>query len=91
MSKPLSQYEKRKAKALAPNTPEVAPVDATVPVMTHTGYDVFLGPDNRTYQAITFSYNPTDGSVIVTDMKPVSRQVGLIFQNQKRALETLIK
>ncbi len=95
----ISQFEKRKkkeAEAAAANEPKPADIPLIITPnqvaveFTHIGYDIYLGPDNRTYYAIGFKYNPATGLVAVESIVPTTRQLGLIHANQKIALKTLI-
>lgn len=64
--------------------------DVAGEVLTNTGYDIFLDPaDNRTYQIVTIKYDPVSKHALVTEVKPISRNIGLSHDYQKRALEAL--
>jgi hypothetical protein len=89
-----SQFAKRKIKEKEMQEEEIVAVESlpeVAPTLTHVGYDIFLGPDNRSYQVVTFSYNPETQQVMIENIKPISRQVALTYENQKRALTTLMK
>lgn len=96
-----SQYEKRKAKVkpaevavaapeiIAAETIELQEGDEAHEVLTHFAYDIFLGEDNRTYMIATIRYCPLTKQAVVIEVKPISRNIGLSHDHQKRALSTL--
>ena len=74
---------------------EVAPISSenssTNDELTHTGYDITLSPNGRTFEAIIFKYNPSTRQVRIEEILPIQRQVALMYDNQKHALKTLLK
>lgn len=58
-------------------------------VFTHEGFDIFL--EGRYFKAVTFKYNPESRVVEIIDIAPIERAVGLSYENQKRALRTLLR
>ncbi len=76
----------------AVETPIEVPVVATQATKyTHEGFDIFLSADGRKYHVVTFQYNPETLEVSVKRVDPIQRQVGLSYENQKRALRTLLR
>jgi hypothetical protein len=92
-----SQFAKRKAKEKAPEIkveqPQLVesvnaePGDVPEGVLTHTAYDVF--EDGTKHMIVTLKYNPDTGDASVVEIKEISRHIGLVHENQKRALATL--
>lgn len=69
-----------------PTMPEVANTG-----YTQTSYDIFIGPDGRNHLAAVIRYNPITLEATVETVMPVSRQVGLVYQNKKDALASILR
>ncbi len=99
----LTQFERRKAKAatveVTPETVAVpaefiepapaAPQAAPTPDYPLFAYDIFLAPDNRTYNIVTIKYDPVSKAAVVTEVKEIGRNIALSHDHSKRALTTL--
>lgn len=97
-----SQFEKRKAKSIVdivksvvsaegesvPDPVEVS-AEASAPVYTQTGYDVYSSDGGKTYHVAQIEYNPETGEAKVTGTSDISRLVALKYANQKVALGIL--
>lgn len=59
--------------------------------LTHEGYDIVLSADGRKHEVIVFKFNPRTREVEIADVLPVQRQVGLMYQNHKKALKTILR
>lgn len=90
-----SKFRRRSVKSEAnADTPEIlnnATDDSQDLGLDRTAYDIITTDGGRSYQIISISYNPATKDAIVSEIKAVTRQVGLQHNNQKRALETLAK
>lgn len=101
-----SQFEKRRAKlsealkekrdkiregANEAPAAEVTDKKEAGPEYTHEGFDIFMGPGNNKHFAIQFEYNPISQDVRVKSIDPIQRAVALTFDNNKRALRTLLR
>lgn len=83
-----SNYLKRKAKetGLTPLTKEEETVE-----FTHIAYDVYPDSSKKNYTLVVFEYNPESGDVEVKSKQVISRQIGLSFEERKKALKTLAR
>lgn len=75
--------EKAREKVELPETQDVS--------LGLTGYDIFFDESTRQYKAAIFKYDPASMTVKIDRIATVSRQVALVYGNQKDALKTLIK
>lgn len=101
MSSYLKRKEKEKAKELAklaqetvdiakdlvkPRTVELPPA-----VLSFKAYDIFHDPVSKKHKAAVISYDPVSGVAKVEVVKEISRSIALLFENDKKALKTIIK
>jgi hypothetical protein len=98
----LSQYAKRKAKEKAEKEKtlgqelitaldeEITSVEVKKQV-EFTAYDIFRNPVTGAYEAAIITYDPINKTAVIESIGKCTRQLSLQFDQQKRALATLIK
>jgi hypothetical protein len=69
-------------------TPEVS---FEAPSVDHVAYDIVSTDGGRTFNFILIGYNLDEGAAAILATKSISRQIGLQFQNSKKALKTIAK
>jgi hypothetical protein len=87
-----SQFLKRQEKAVEQQeTPEAAePVEAPASIEL-LAYDVFYNEAEKLYKIVTIKYDPVTLTASVQSVSKVGRQIGLVHEQNKKALRTLIR
>lgn len=75
-----------------PTTEEVeALAEPLVTELNHVAYDLYYDEVAREFKAAEIRYNPVTGDCKITNTYQAPRQVGLVANNQKSALKTILK